>query len=87
LREAVGTAETLIVLDRALSFGGCGGPAYSEVRSALYSEKNHTKIVGFVGGLGGRDITVAGFEEMVQRSSEIANTGAENEYEMFGVRE
>jgi len=87
LRKAVGNAENLIVFDRALSFGGCGGPAYSEVRSALYSEKNHPNVVGFVGGLGGRDITVAEFENMVKRAPEIANIGAENEYEMFGVRE
>jgi len=87
LRKAVGNAENLVVVDRALSFGGCGGPAYSEVRSALYSEKNHPKVVGFVAGLGGRDITVAEFENMVKRAPEIANTGAETEYEMFGVRE
>ncbi len=87
LRKAVGDAENLVVVDRALSFGGCGGPAYSEVRSALYSEKNHPKVVGFVAGLGGRDITVAEFENMVKRAPQIANTGAENEYEMFGVRE
>jgi len=87
LREAVGNAELLIVVDRALSFGGPGGPAYSEVRSALYSEKTHPKIVGFVGGLGGRDLTVAEFEGMVKKGPGITNTGAENEFEMFGVRE
>ena len=87
LREAVGNAQTLIVVDRALSFGGPGGPAYSEVRSALYSEKKRPKIVGFVGGLGGRDLTVAEFEGMVKRGSEITNIGAEKEFEMFGVRE
>jgi pyruvate ferredoxin oxidoreductase alpha subunit len=87
LREAVGDAQTLIVIDRALSFGGPGGPAYSEVRSALYSENKRPLIVGFVGGLGGRDLTVAEFEGMVKRGLEITNTGAEKEYEMFGVRE
>ena len=87
LRKAVGNAQTLVVVDRALSYGGCGGPAYSEVRSALYSEKKRPKIVGFVGGLGGRDITVAEFENLVKRSAEMNTPGAENEYEMFGVRE
>ena len=87
LRKAVGNAQTLVVVDRALSFGGCGGPAYSEVRSALYSEKKHPRIVGFVGGLGGRDLTVAEFENMVKRSAEMTKPGAENEYEMIGVRE
>jgi pyruvate ferredoxin oxidoreductase alpha subunit len=87
LYEAIGSAQTLIVLDRALSPGGPGGPAYSEIRSALYSQKARPNIVGFVGGLGGRDLTVAEFEGMVKRGLEIVNTGAENEYEMFGVRE
>ena len=87
LREAVDDAQTLIVVDRALSFGGPGGPAYSEIRSALYSEKKRPTIVGFVGGLGGRDLTVAEFEGMVKRGMEIISTGAEKEYEMFGVRE
>jgi pyruvate ferredoxin oxidoreductase alpha subunit len=87
LYEAIGNAQTLIVLDRALSPGGPGGPAFSEIRSALYSQKVRPNIVGFVGGLGGRDLTVAEFEGMVKRGLEIVNTGAENEYEMFGVRE
>jgi pyruvate ferredoxin oxidoreductase alpha subunit len=87
LNEAVGNAQTLIVVDRALSFGGPGGPAYSEIRSALYSKKIRPNIVGFVAGLGGRDITVDEFAVMVKRGLEITNTGAEKEYEMFGVRE
>jgi pyruvate ferredoxin oxidoreductase alpha subunit len=87
LREAVNGAQNLIVVDRALSFGGPGGPAFSEIRSALYGEKNRPKIIGFVGGLGGRDLTVTEFEAMVKRAAEIKETAAEKEYEMFGVRE
>ncbi len=87
LRQAVKNIETLIVLDRALSFGGPGGPVCSEIRSALYNEDNKPKIISFVGGLGGRDITVAGFEEIVKKGIEIAKAGSENEFEMFGVRE
>ena len=87
LNEAIVNVQTLIVVDRALSFGGPGGPAYSEIRSALYSNKIRPNIVGFVGGLGGRDLTVADFEGMVKRGLEITNTGAEKEFEMFGVRE
>jgi pyruvate ferredoxin oxidoreductase alpha subunit len=87
LRQAVKNAEVLIVLDRALSFGGPGGPVCSEIRSALYNQEKRPKIVSFVGGLGGRDITAAGFEEIVLRGIEIAKTGSEQEFEMFGVRE
>jgi len=87
LREAVKGIETLIVLDRAISFGGPGGPVCSEVKAALYDEEKRPKIIGFVGGLGGRDISMAGFEEMVNRGIEIARTGSKREFEIYGVRE
>jgi pyruvate ferredoxin oxidoreductase alpha subunit len=87
IRQAVQNAEVLIVLDRALSFGGPGGPVCSEIRSALYSEEKKPKVVSFVGGLGGRDITVAGFEDIINRGIEISQKGSEKEFEIFGVRE
>jgi pyruvate ferredoxin oxidoreductase alpha subunit len=87
IRSAVKDADVLIVLDRALSTGGPGGPVASEIRSALYNEPKRPKIVSFVGGLGGRDITVSGFQEMVSRGIEIAKTGSKHEFEIFGVRE
>ena len=87
LREAVKDAEVLIVLDRALSFGGPGGPVSSEIKSALYNEDVRPNVIGIVGGLGGRDISVSGFEEIIDRGIEIARTGSEQEFEMYGVRE
>ncbi len=87
LRQAVKNAEVLIVLDRAISFGGPGGPVCSEVKAALYGEAKKPKVIGFVGGLGGRDITPAGFEEIVNRGIEISQKGSDKEFEIFGVRE
>lgn len=86
-RQAVKDADVLIVLDRALSFGGPGGPVCSEIKAALYNEVKKPKIVSFVGGLGGRDITVPAFEHIVSRGIEIAKTGSEREFEILGVRE
>ena len=87
LREVVKNVETLIVLDRAISFGGPGGVVCSEIKAALYEEEKRPQIIGFVGGLGGRDITMAGFEEMIDRGIEIARTGSKREFEIYGVRE
>lgn len=87
LREAVSDAEVLIVLDRAISFGGPGGPVASEVKAALYNQAKKPNVVSFVGGLGGRDITVSGFEDIIKKGFEIARKGSENEYEIYGVRE
>ncbi|MFC2051527.1 transketolase C-terminal domain-containing protein [Chloroflexota bacterium] len=85
--QAVKDAEVLIVLDRAISFGGPSGPLCSEVRSALYNGDKKPKVISFVGGLGGRDISISGFEEIVNRGIEISRKGIEQESEMFGVRE
>jgi pyruvate ferredoxin oxidoreductase alpha subunit len=87
LREAVKNADILIVLDRALSFGSAGGPVGMEIKSALYDVPKKPKIVNFVGGLGGRDITVAGFEEIIKKGIDIAGSGSKNEFEIYGVRE
>jgi pyruvate ferredoxin oxidoreductase alpha subunit len=87
LRQAVAGADTLIVLDRAISVGGPGGPVVSELRSALYDRLPHLKVVSFIGGLGGRDITRANFETIIKKGIEIANTGSKLEFQIFGVRE
>jgi len=87
MRQAVENAEVLIVLDRCLSFGARTGPVCSEIRAALYSEEKRPKIVGFIGGLGGRDILVAEFKQMVARGLERAEKGIEEEAEIIGVRE
>ena len=87
LREAVKDADILIVLDRDLSFGGPGGVLASEVKAAFYNQAGRLKVVSFVGSLGGRDITTAGFEDIVNKAEEIAAKGTKNEYEIYGVRE
>jgi len=86
-RQAVGGASVLVVLDRALSFGGPGGPVCSEVRSALYPLERRPKVAGFVGGLGGRDISPQGFREIITRGIEVARKGSQEEFEIYGVRE
>ena len=86
IRQAVKDAEVLIVLDRALSFGAMG-PVCSEIKSALYDEAKKPKVVSFIGGLGGRDISLDGFEYIINRGVQISQTGSEQEFEMYGVRE
>lgn len=87
LRQTVKNAKTIIVLDRAISFGGPGGPVASEIKAALYPLPQKPQVVGIVGGLGGRDISPADFETLVERGLEIAKNGSEREFDIFGVRE
>jgi pyruvate ferredoxin oxidoreductase alpha subunit len=87
LRDAVKDADILIIMDRAISYGGPGGPVASEVKAALYNQAKKPKVVSYVISLGGRDTTVSGFKDIVRKGIEIAEKGSRNEYEIYGVRE
>jgi pyruvate ferredoxin oxidoreductase alpha subunit len=59
--------EIIIVLEKAISLGN-EGPLYTEIKS-LFS-KDMQKIMGFIAGLGGRDITFETLEEMLKLARE-----------------
>jgi pyruvate ferredoxin oxidoreductase alpha subunit len=83
LKKAVKGIKVLAVTDRACSFGGPGGPVFSEIRSALYDVPKRPKIVNYIIGLGGRDVQVEDFIAMALR----AVKGKLSEpYEFYGVR-
>jgi len=86
LKEAVKGAKRLIVTDRAISFGGPGGPVASEVRSAFYNEKDRPIISNFVIGMGGRDVTVANFKDIIQKAIKMKKQDLDK-YVLYGVRE
>ncbi len=86
LRQAVKDAETLIVFDRCISFGGQGGPVCSEIKSALYDMPGKPKVVSFVGGLGGRDMSAEDFEYVFDRGKEIAQEHSKEVFHTVGVR-
>lgn len=85
LRQAVKDARLLIVLDRAIS-SGLGGPVFSEVRSALYDQERRPKVVGIIGGLGGRDMSEEDFAYVINRGREIAERGSDKMIETVGIR-
>ena len=70
-------------MDRAVSFGGVGGPVATEIKSLLFHDKDRPRIVDFIMGLGGRDVTVEDFIAMVER----AGKKKDESYEYYGVRE
>jgi pyruvate ferredoxin oxidoreductase alpha subunit len=87
LREALKGARVVAVVDRAMSLGGPGGPVASEVRSALYEVHPRPHVYGYIAGLGGRDVTIEHFEEIIEKAEAAASEGPRAEYEMIGVRE
>src|SRR5512145_1108442 len=87
LKAVIKNAKKLIVTDRAVSFGGPGGPVFSEIKSAMYAETQRPLIYNYIIGLGGRDVQVKEFVGMFENV--LADTGnkAADTYEFWGVRE
>ena len=85
IRNILKSAKKVLVTDRAVSFGGPGGPVFSEIKSALYSENVRPAIYNYIIGLGGRDVPVTDFVDMIKK---VANEDIKADtYEFWGVRE
>jgi len=90
MRAALADVKRVIVIDRAISYGGPGGPVASEIRAALYKEKNMPAITNFLCGFAGRDVTSDDFKKMYERTLELTKRGAkvkQEDYIYYGVRE
>jgi len=85
-RKSVKGAPLLIVMDRAISFGGPSGPVCSEIQAALYPLDKKPKVVSFVGGLGGRDVDAVTFQNLVNRGIEMADERFKGNLEIIEVR-
>src|SRR5438105_12310572 len=79
------------VIARDYSFGSpyYGGVLYNEIRSALYSQTKRPTIVGFVAGLGGREIEQPMATEIFEKVEQAAKSGpsAGDVCHWIGVRE
>jgi 2-oxoisovalerate ferredoxin oxidoreductase alpha subunit len=60
--------------DRGVSYG-FGGPVANDIRSSMYNTKHRPMVKSYIGGLGGRDVTVADIKEMILDTYNAVETG------------
>ncbi len=65
LRRAVAGARTVAVLDRDIGYG-TAGMVMPDVTRALYDAPDRPRVLDFIVGLGGKDITPATFERVLE---------------------
>ncbi len=90
IRNALRKFKVVAVLDNDFSFGSAhyGGIVFQEVRSALYDLSERPKVVNYLIGLGGREITVDTMRAICKQVDEIAKTGVVKEtVQWVGLRE
>jgi pyruvate ferredoxin oxidoreductase alpha subunit len=85
-RKAVLGKKTLIVIDRAISFGGPGGPVASELRSALYKKDGAPTIVNYIAGLAGRDVSRKDLRNIILDGKKKAVEGNTDGFTLYGLR-
>ncbi|WP_273841437.1 pyruvate ferredoxin oxidoreductase [Rubrobacter calidifluminis] len=89
LAESLGRFRAVGVIDRDYSYGSPqqGGVLFTDLRAALYDAERRPRLVDFIGGLGGRELT----PEMMDEMAEITRRAARGEdvptVSWIGVRE
>ncbi|MCL2573538.1 MAG: pyruvate ferredoxin oxidoreductase [Defluviitaleaceae bacterium] len=88
IAQALSKCKAVAVLDKADSLNGAGGPVFTDVTSAMFGRVDGVKVINYIYGLGGRDVTTDNIKEVYDNLQEIAKTGKVKEvYNYLGVRE
>lgn len=88
IAEVLSRLKAVAVMDRADSYSTIGGPVFNEIRSALYESPNKPVAMGFVYGLGGRDVGLDDIRGVYEKTLKAVKTGKTEEYFAYvGVRE
>ena len=72
------------MLDRSASFGGFGGPVFTDVRSAMYGQQVPVK--GYIYGLGGRDFDLHQVAQVLDDLQKVAAGTELKDINLLGVR-
>src|SRR5574342_459674 len=88
LAATLGRFKAVGVIDRDFSFGSPyrSGVVATEVRAALYGSPKRPPVLGFIGGLGGREITVPDVRKMAESVFRAAEGKPEPLTQWFGLR-
>lgn len=70
LKKVMRKKDVVGVIDRNISLGN-EGIFFQEIKSALYNEKHHPAIYGFIAGLGGRDVLVDDIIDIATNMSKL----------------
>jgi pyruvate ferredoxin oxidoreductase alpha subunit len=84
LRKALSGAKVIAVVEKDVSIGNEAG-LVTDLKASFYNSDIRTPIIGFVAGLGGRDITIKDIRKMVEKAL-AAEKGIECEFEFLDLR-
>ncbi len=74
IKELASRVKAFASFDRGLSYG-FGGPVANDIRATLYHSKHRPIIKSYIGGLGGRDMTVSDIKEVILDTVKAVESG------------
>jgi len=87
LVEVLKRMKAVLVMDRAYSYGGLGGPLYTDVVGVLYRNGIRIPAKNVVYGLGGRDFRLDEAEAVLRMAAQGARDGGfDTHVEWWGVK-
>jgi 2-oxoisovalerate ferredoxin oxidoreductase alpha subunit len=85
-REFGKRLRAFVIVDRNISFG-MEGALFTEIKSSLYPLDEQPEVLGFVAGLGGRDVRVRDLVKMVRKAFDaVANDKTYPDEEWVGLK-
>jgi pyruvate ferredoxin oxidoreductase alpha subunit len=87
MAAALSHLKGIAIMDKVHSFGGYGGPLFTEIRSALAGLPKVPPSMGFVYGLGGRDTDMNQIRHAFAQAKKVASGVGIDTIEYLGVRE
>ena len=85
--KSLSKAKAIAVLDKADGLNAAGGPLFTDITSAMYTNNINVPTVNYIYGIGGRDTKSNDIEQVFSDLIEIAESGKlENPYRYLGLR-
>lgn len=87
ISEKLAHLKAIAVLDKADGLNAVGGPLFTDVTSAMFTNHVNIPTVNYIYGIGGRDTTEADIEKVYNDLQNIVKTQKiDNPYRYLGVR-
>lgn len=87
LAAALRDMKAIAVMDRAESIGADAGPAYLEIRNALYDLERRPPVVNYIYGLGGRDVGLELIRQVFTDLGDVASGRPLEAVNYLGLKE
>ena len=86
IKKVVADAKVVVVLDKNISLGTGEGAVTTEIKAGMYNSDISVPVVGFVIGLGGRDIPVTTVQRIVEKAEGVIRNGITAESEFVDLK-